>query len=73
MNKASIFAIRFYKKHISEPLVKSFGGGCRFTPTCSEYTIEALEKYGFLKGIFLGVKRLLKCHPLGGLGYDPVK
>ena len=73
MNKASIVAVRFYKKYISEPLVKSFGGGCRFTPTCSEYTIEALEKYGFLKGIFLGVKRLLKCHPLGGLGYDPVK
>ena len=73
MKKALIFAIRFYKKYISGPLKKSFGGGCRFTPTCSEYTIEALEKYGFLKGIYLGTKRLLRCHPFGGLGYDPVK
>lgn len=46
---------------------------CRFTPTCSQYMIEAIEKYGVIKGIKLGVKRILKCHPKGKFGYDPVK
>lgn len=45
---------------------------CRFTPTCSEYMIEAIEKYGVTKGISLGLKRLKKCRPKGGCGYDPV-
>ncbi|MDE7125571.1 MAG: membrane protein insertion efficiency factor YidD [Muribaculaceae bacterium] len=45
---------------------------CRFTPTCSEYTLEALRKHGPLKGIYLSVKRILRCHPWGGSGYDPV-
>lgn len=54
-------------------MTKSFGNACRFTPTCSEYTIEALEKYGFSKGILMGIKRIAKCHPLGGYGFDPVK
>ncbi len=46
---------------------------CRFTPTCSEYMKEAIEKYGALKGLKLGFKRLLRCHPFGKYGYDPVK
>ena len=46
---------------------------CRFTPTCSEYTKIAIEKYGVIKGIKLGIKRILKCHPKGKYGYDPVK
>lgn len=46
---------------------------CRFTPTCSEYMAEALEEYGTIKGIKLGLSRLLKCHPKGSFGYDPVK
>ena len=46
---------------------------CRFTPTCSEYTKIAIEKYGIFKGIKLGIKRILKCHPKGKYGYDPVK
>lgn len=46
---------------------------CRFMPTCSEYMKEAIEKYGVKKGINLGIKRLLKCHPFGKYGYDPVK
>lgn len=45
---------------------------CRFYPTCSHYFIEALENYGFFKGSFLGIKRLLRCRPLGDFGYDPV-
>ena len=46
---------------------------CRFTPTCSEYMKQAINKYGVIKGIHLGFKRLLKCHPFGKFGYDPLK
>jgi len=49
------------------------GARCRFTPTCSQYSIEAFKKYGLFKGFILTVKRLSKCHPWGGHGYDPVK
>ena len=45
---------------------------CRFTPTCSEYARQAIRKYGPLKGMYLALKRLLRCHPWGGSGYDPV-
>lgn len=45
---------------------------CRFTPTCSEYMIEALEEHGLFKGLKLGIKRVLRCHPHGKYGYDPV-
>lgn len=45
---------------------------CRYNPTCSEYTIQALRKYGPFKGLWLGLKRILRCHPWGGHGYDPV-
>lgn len=45
---------------------------CRFYPTCSNYAKEAITKYGFLKGIFLSIKRILRCNPFGGSGYDPV-
>ena len=45
---------------------------CRFQPTCSNYMIEAIKKYGCIKGLFLGIKRILRCHPKGKTGYDPV-
>lgn len=45
---------------------------CRYTPTCSQYTIEAIEEYGSLKGLFLGFKRIIRCAPWGSSGYDPV-
>lgn len=64
--------IRFYRAHISPILVFLFGDACRFTPSCSEYTIEALEKYGLGKGLKLSIKRISKCHPFGSFGYDPV-
>ena len=48
------------------------GASCRFTPTCSQYTKKAIEKYGPFKGTYLGIKRILKCHPWGKSGYDPV-
>ncbi|MBQ2063617.1 MAG: membrane protein insertion efficiency factor YidD [Firmicutes bacterium] len=63
-----IFLIRIYQKFIS-PL---FPPTCRFYPTCSAYFIQALQKYGFFKGSYLGIKRILRCHPGHPGGYDPV-
>jgi putative membrane protein insertion efficiency factor len=60
--------IRFYRKGISPFLPAS----CRYTPTCSGYALEAVTRYGALKGGWLTVRRLLRCHPWGGSGYDPV-
>ena len=60
--------IRFYQICIS-PLKPP---SCRFTPTCSQYALEAFRKHGPFKGLYLAVKRILRCHPLGGHGYDPV-
>ncbi|PJJ74959.1 hypothetical protein BXY57_0525 [Thermoflavifilum aggregans] len=63
-----LLLIRIYQLLLS-PWI---GNRCRFTPTCSVYAREALQKYGFLKGSYLAVRRLLRCHPFGGSGYDPV-
>jgi putative membrane protein insertion efficiency factor len=63
-----IFLIRVYQWVISPIL----GPKCRFTPTCSQYGIEALKKYGPVKGLYLTARRLMRCHPWGGHGYDPV-
>ncbi|MBN2342960.1 MAG: membrane protein insertion efficiency factor YidD [Deltaproteobacteria bacterium] len=67
MSKLFILAIRFYQLAISPWL----GPKCRFTPSCSHYTIQCIQRFGVLKGSFLGLKRLLRCHPFGGFGYDP--
>ena len=63
-----IRAIRFYQRALS-PLM---GPSCRFTPTCSEFAVGAIDRYGALSGGWLALKRILRCHPLGGQGYDPV-
>jgi putative membrane protein insertion efficiency factor len=67
MKKLILKLLIFYKKNISS------GYNCRFTPTCSEYTYQAVEKYGVWKGLALGIKRILKCHPFGGKGIDLLK
>lgn len=69
MRRLFIFLIRFYQKFISP--VKP--GKCRFYPTCSQYMLEAIEKYGLCKGVWLGMKRILRCHPFNPGGYDPLK
>lgn len=63
-----LLPIFFYKRFISPFTPPS----CRFTPSCSSYAIEALRKYGPGKGLLLSIKRILRCHPWGGSGYDPV-
>jgi hypothetical protein len=63
-----VLLVRFYQAAIS-PFTPA---ACRFEPTCSFYMIEALQKHGLLRGGFLGVKRILSCHPWGRSGYDPV-
>jgi putative membrane protein insertion efficiency factor len=69
MKKVFIVLIRGYQKYVS-PL---FPPTCRFYPTCSNYFIQALEKYGFFRGSYLGIRRILRCHPLNPGGYDPLK
>ena len=63
-----LLPIYFYQRCIS-PLTPP---SCRFTPTCSEYAVQSIRKYGPIKGLYLAVRRLLRCHPWGGSGYDPV-
>ena len=68
MKKILIAAIKFYRRHISPAMAPR----CRFQPTCSEYALQAIENYGALKGGFLAIRRILRCHPLCPGGYDPV-
>ncbi|EQK71299.1 TPA: membrane protein insertion efficiency factor YidD [Clostridioides difficile] len=69
LSNLCIYLVRFYQKYIST--LK--GPTCRFYPTCSQYSIEAFKKYGFVKGMYLTIRRLLKCHPFHPGGYDPLK
>lgn len=69
MKEFLVFLIKFYRKNIS-PLKRPC---CRFYPSCSLYALEALEKYGVLKGGFMAIKRILRCNPFNEGGYDPVK
>ena len=66
--KLAISLVKFYQRLIS-PLL---GNNCRFTPTCSNYAIEAINRFGVVKGCWLASKRILKCHPLNAGGEDPV-
>ncbi|MDH7486085.1 MAG: membrane protein insertion efficiency factor YidD [Anaerolineae bacterium] len=68
MKHVILALIRFYKRFISPALPPS----CRFTPTCSEYSYEAIQRYGLLKGGWLGLRRIARCHPWNPGGYDPV-
>ena len=67
--EAGMALIKGYKRFVSPMLPPS----CRFTPSCSLYTLQAIEKYGLLKGILMGARRLLRCHPFSKGGFDPVK
>ena len=74
MKRLIRLAIRGYQIFLN-PVLKALGGpnsGCRFTPSCSNYFLQAVEAHGSLKGSWLGVCRIFRCHPWGGCGYDPV-
>jgi putative membrane protein insertion efficiency factor len=68
MKKLAMGLIRLYQKTVSRSLPPT----CRFVPSCSEYAYQAIDKYGLLRGGWLGVKRISRCHPLNPGGYDPV-
>ncbi len=68
MKKTINLLISFYQKFLSPWL----GAHCRFHPTCSEYTQQAIKRFGLIRGSYLAIKRILHCHPLGGSGWDPV-
>ncbi|MEO1053962.1 MAG: membrane protein insertion efficiency factor YidD [Bacteroidota bacterium] len=68
LKKIFILPIRFYQYAIS-PLL---GPSCRHTPTCSQYAVEAIQEWGIFKGTYLGIRRIMRCHPWGTHGYDPV-
>ncbi len=72
MREIFIFLIDIYKKYISK-IFHVFGFNCKYYPTCSEYAKQAIQKYGVIKGIVLGMKRILKCNPFSKGGYDPLK
>lgn len=67
--RAGVALIRGYRRFVSPMLPPS----CRFTPSCSLYTIQAIEKHGLPRGVFMGARRLLRCHPFSEGGYDPVR
>ena len=71
MKKVCIWMLRGYQKKIS-PIFQAQGVHCKFYPSCSEYTVQAIQKYGCIKGVWLGIKRILRCHPFAKGGYDPL-
>lgn len=68
MKQVLLWLVRFYQYAISPMLPPR----CRYSPTCSQYAVEALQKYGAIKGSWLALKRISRCHPWGGSGHDPV-
>lgn len=69
MTRAAVWLLRWYKRSVSPFLPRA----CRYTPTCSEYALEAIERHGALRGGLLATRRLLSCHPFSRGGYDPVR
>jgi hypothetical protein len=72
MKKIITLALKAYKKFLSVILGMLLGDACRFTPTCSQYALEAVDKHGAFKGGVLTLKRISRCHPFGKMGFDPV-
>lgn len=72
MKQFFLYLIKLYQKILS-PILDYRGIKCKYYPTCSEYMKQAIEKYGIVKGIFLGLKRIIKCNPFSKGGYDPLK
>lgn len=78
MKQFLLSSIKFYQKtsFFHSQILKNLfltDSACRFEPTCSEYTYQAIEKYGSIKGVIIGLKRILRCHPFSKGGYDPLK
>ena len=72
MKKIFIFLINIYQKTLSPFFANVLNVHCIYTPSCSEYTKQAIDKYGAIKGSFLGIKRIFRCNPWSKGGYDPV-
>jgi uncharacterized protein len=70
--KLALAMLRLYRAILSPMLMGIYGPACRFEPSCSEYAREAIETYGAMRGIAMALRRLARCHPLGGHGHDPV-
>jgi len=71
VTRLALALIRGYQATLS-PLLSALGGGCRYFPSCSQYTYQAIEKYGWVRGSWMGVRRIARCHPFARGGYDPV-
>jgi len=71
MRHVLVLFVRAYQVTLS-PLLGVLGAGCRYFPTCSQYTYQAVEKYGWVRGSWMGIKRIGRCHPFARGGYDPV-
>ena len=71
-NKIIIYPFIFFIKTYQIIISPFLGKNCRYLPTCSEYTIESLKLHGLLKGLYFSLKRIIKCHPFGGHGFDPI-
>jgi putative membrane protein insertion efficiency factor len=71
VTRLALALIRGYQAVLS-PLLQALGGGCRYFPSCSQYTYQAVEKYGWARGSWMGIKRISRCHPFAAGGYDPV-